>query len=691
MLGFGKSQKKAEEPKVEKREDPMLGSSAGNDTEADGTIIKVVDPTGTGQNGYTFRTEIPDQNGQKQDQHVTIDQLPNWSKNSAVNEDDIKKAAQQYLDWLYLYRYSEILDQVQVALNNKVVNPLHYVVTEKVNNARKDIPEMLLAVNCCFKSEYGVLDVLTKKEQLVQSGDSETEKLENPFSVDKLAMEQKDSLSTWVGNYTLNGNEYSPEHVYVFTMKPPKYSPKMTAKWEEDVTGNVMYTMESKEFKRFVVVSMKKGSNNDYIIRAYPYSPEYEEKYESQTPLELKIKIEGISYSAYEDCVSFRKDFDKFLANPSVTMKSLATFLDKAERLHSEDDAWNGYMRADNPNYDGVYRLMVYIRECFRTMYETMIDGQNVPESDPYRQAYEKFMNEEEGPIIYLDDLEDDNMELRGLQSTCNNNGNNVYHYFERLNELYNGGVVIGGLYIPEHITIYRPMKMISRYVLETEGENTGIALNGTMPWTKQHSKKGKNTGDLKQTFDTVQSDLVQLLKAAGYEAKDGNSEIVVSEFTGYKKPDIKDTDKVSMAKDSQIDEYNKMGSAIQETRNIIQAGKAIEGKYYTHVVSVEQNMRGTYFVVYGAEEDGTSSGEVVSVVAQDEDGRVYVWEKAYNQDPLDFRNDNYFNNEVYMKNDENMSIHFNSMLWEHLLSEKTERPADMIGFFEVSMQVRTN
>ena len=718
MLGFGKSQKKAEEPKVEKRDDPMLGSSAGNDTEDDGTIIKSVNPTGVDEYNfvsnevqYTCQGQTPYIMRKKGTvNNVPYNELPRNTVNENIQVTDYetyaKAAAQQYLDWLYLYRYSEILDEVQIALNNKVVNPLQYVVTKKVNDARNHMTELMLATNCCFKSEFGVMDLLTKKDQLVQEEDSVAEKKENPFSVEKLSCEDKD-LRSFMGELAQDNvymhidpdtpvdnsqlQRWTVLKTYLFTMKPPKYPPKMTAKWEEDVTGNVLYSMENKDYKSFVVAIMQYGNSSKYEFWALPYSPNHTEIFKNQTPLELKIKIEGISYSAYEDCVSFRKDFDKFLSNPNTTMKSLATFLDKAERLHSEDDAWNGYMRADNPNYDGVYRLMVYIRECFRTMYETMIDGQNVPESNPYRQAYEKFMNEDEGPIIYLDDLEDDNVELRGLQSTCNNNGNNVYHYFERLNDLYNGGVVIGGLYIPEHITIYRPMKMISRYVLETEGENTGIALNGAMPWTKQHSKKGKNTGDLQQGFETVQNDLIRLLKTVGYEALAGKSEIEVSEFTGYKKPDIKDTDVVTMARDSQIEEYNKMASAIQEVRNIIQNGKAVEGKYYTHVVSVEQGERGTYFVIYGAEAENESEREVVHVIAQDEDGKVYVWEKAYSQEPIDFRSDSYFNNEVYMKNDANVSIHFNSMLWEHLLSEKKERPADMIGFFEVTMQLKSN
>ena len=164
-----------------------------------------------------------------------------------------------------------------------------------------------------------------------------------------------------------------------------------------------------------------------------------------------------------------------------------------------------------------------------------------------------------------------------------------------------------------------------------------------------------------------------------------------VQDYVWLAKPQIKNNEYISDVNDSLIAEYNQMSSTIQDRRYEIKQGVIHNGERYTHVVSVEQGERGTYFVIYGAEAENESEREVVHVIAQDEDGKVYVWEKAYSQEPIDFRSDSYFNNEVYMKNDANVSIHFNSMLWEHLLSEKKERPADMIGFFEVTMQLKSN
>ena len=181
----------------------------------------------------------------------------------------------------------------------------------------------------------------------------------------------------------------------------------------------------------------------------------------------------------------------------------------------------------------------------------------------------------------------------------------------------------------------------------------------------------------------SVDNDLKDLLSRAGYSV----SEVV--NFVGYKKPSVSSDDTVNSSKDSEIIEYGQMMSLLQEERNAIQDGKIREGYPSCNlwVVGVMQDKRGTYLEIFRQEKENVSNtGEKIEIISETENGEVIVWPEAYYGEPLDFRNDDYWNSVIFMQNMSNMSITYNDQLWNELIREHEEEGNEMLGYFVVQM-----
>ena len=230
-----------------------------------------------------------------------------------------------------------------------------------------------------------------------------------------------------------------------------------------------------------------------------------------------------------------------------------------------------------------------------------------------------------------------------------------------------------------------------------------------------------------------IDNDLVEILSLGTKEHS-----YTLKDFAAYVKPTIKDPANPTVEERNQLIEYSQMLNTIQGQRDFIQKKGA---KQKSFLLKFQQTAKGTFFEVltnegdnYNAQEtvrgyyisegynNGASSSPsdtVIKVPRGRREQRVPVsrggktaiptttfgkfritcMPEYYKQEPLDWRNDNYFSNQIYTLNADNLNTEIEP---EFAAREKTiftkdtaststtgVKEQEMIGFYTVSVSTQ--
>ena len=244
------------------------------------------------------------------------------------------------------------------------------------------------------------------------------------------------------------------------------------------------------------------------------------------------------------------------------------------------------------------------------------------------------------------------------------------------------------------------------------------------------------NEGDTTENFikcflTEINADLVQYLTLDGANSK---QTYAINEFVAYLKPSLADQSKGITASDrNKLIEYSQMLNTIQGQRDFIQK-KGEEKKNF--LLKFQQTSKGTFFEVMKAEGDNYASEEdvygyyisqgygyslpsstdnVIKVPKGRKEMRMRGGRGAapvdsqnkvigrfritrmpryYEQEPVDWRNDNYFSNQIYTLNADNLNTIIDpefearekTIFTKHSTDSTKVMEQEMIGFYTITV-----
>ena len=225
-------------------------------------------------------------------------------------------------------------------------------------------------------------------------------------------------------------------------------------------------------------------------------------------------------------------------------------------------------------------------------------------------------------------------------------------------------------------------------------------------------------TGFLKN----IESDIKEYL---GLDASK-EYDMEIDSFAAYLKPEDKQPETegeenvITRGERDELIEYSQMLNTIQGQRDLIQKSGNAKRQF---LLKFMQNAKGTYFEILGSEKSNYDSEEqvygyyvsqgygntqVVKEIGSKKRGkgskkavpnmvegryRITRMSEFYNQEPLDWRNDNYYCNQIYTQNADNLNVVVDPEFSAKTkviktLDEKCRRTEqEMVGFYMISLR----
>ena len=282
----------------------------------------------------------------------------------------------------------------------------------------------------------------------------------------------------------------------------------------------------------------------------------------------------------------------------------------------------SGTFTTRDPSFDGIFTLMSYIvyiignredltdykkKEEFNTMAES-IDSLLAMSTDEY-----SFNVAASGPVI------------------------NYFIALQKLFPLTPDGST-GSFELPEIMMVYekKPVNAMFNVVSNTD-PNTNP--DNFVPFDK----------NVYPSIQSILDDLIEVFKSEG-DGKEWAENYVVNVF-----PTL--SENVSIAEENALSEYSQMQNMIAEERSKIRQ-KGNKG----YVISFIQDDEGTIFNRWNVEGDNVATSETVEMAWYN--GAKYIkMPTGYSGEPVDFRDDNYYKNCIYLENNDNLSYTRNADL----------------------------
>lgn len=356
------------------------------------------------------------------------------------------------------------------------------------------------------------------------------------------------------------------------------------------------------------------------------------------------VTYQSPQYHAYEDIDTYQKYVEKWLVSDSdEDYTDLANFCKTLKEKFSDLLVEDGSLHINDLWFDGIFTLMNYIGV--------------VKLKENYQESLVHNCNSQIATIFTETNLNENiNKNVASYAGAFFNNLSTMVF------PLTPDGST-GSFELPEIMMVYekKPVNAMFSVVSNTDPNTNSESF---IPFDK----------NVYPSIQSILDDLIEVFKSEK-SVKGWAENYVVNVF-----PTL--SENVTTAEENDLSEYSQMQNMIAEERSKMrQKGKK------GYVISFIQDDEGTIFNQWNAEEVNSASSETVQMAWYN--GAKYIkMPTGYSGEPVDFRDDNYYKNCIYLENNDNLSytrnVDLNGIMSPMTLSVN-QKIQKMCGYFVIT------
>lgn len=353
----------------------------------------------------------------------------------------------------------------------------------------------------------------------------------------------------------------------------------------------------------------------------------------------LDITYESDVYHAHDDIEEFITRVNNWiLATDDYKKKKYNEIAQFCKDL-KEKFTISGTFTTQDPSFDGIFTLMSYI------VYMIM----NREDLKPYAEnEHFKTMGNSIDRLLFM------SSDKTSFNATLASGY--IIDYFVALPKVFpiSSDGSTGSFELPEIMMVYEKKPVNAMFK---------VAVNAT---TQEESITTFDDGSVEEIINK----LIGVFGTGGAGQGSANN-YVVNVF-----PDLS---VIETAQENDLSEYSQLQNMIAEERSKIRQ-KGNKG----YVISFIQDDEGTIFNQWNAEEVNSASSETVQMAWYN--GSKYIkMPTGYSGEPVDFRDDNYYKNCIYLENNDNLSYTRNADLNGIMTSSGQKAIQKMCGYFVIT------